>query len=335
MRDVALRPMIIQSKHPYFRTAIGIGFSAFFMYMALRQVNWREAFNVVTQSDVTLICLGLLFAVLTYLLFALRWRVLLMESDSLPISTTFAYIMIGYLANTVLPLRLGDVTRAALLGRKRHISGSLVLGSIVLERLLDICVILVLALSLSLVVVFIPLVRYSIMMFAGAALGALAMLLILTRYEERLMSLTPRLPSFIPRQLVAYLIGWVTRFAQGTQALRHRRQLVTAIGLSWLAWISAGCWSICHVAAFHLATPWYAGLFVLVVVNLGAAIPSSPGAIGVYHSLAMLALSVWVADKNATAAYALVTHAINIMLIVALGSLSLWLESVNLASLHS
>lgn len=305
------------------------------MYMALRQVNWRKALDAITQCDVGLILGGLLFAILTYIFFALRWKVLLARADSLPISTVFAYVMIGYLANTVLPLRLGDVTRAALLGHKRHISGSLVLGSIVLERLLDISVILGLALVLSFVIVFVPLLRYSMLIFAGGALGAMAVLVVLTRYEERLQALTPRLPRMIPRQPAAYIIGWVARFAQGNQALRDPRQLASAIGLSLLAWISAGCWTICHVTAFHLPTPWYAGLFVLVVVNLGAAIPSSPGAIGVYHSLAMLALSVWVADKNATAAYALVTHAVNITLIAVLGSLSLWFEGVNLTSLHS
>ncbi len=324
----------MQSRRVYLRSVPGIGVSAVFLYLAMRQVHWREAFNAVAQCDVRLLLAGLAFAGLTYGLFAVRWRVLLAAADELPVATAFSYVMIGYLANTVLPLRLGDVTRAALFGRKRQVSASLVLGSIVLERLLDISVILVLALALSLVIQFTPVVRLSIRLFAGGALGALVLLTLLVYHHQHLPGLVARLPRFVPRRPVDYALGLTERFAQGGQALRNFRQLVTAVGFSLLAWASAGLWTICYVRAFHIPGPWYAGLWVLAMVNLGGAIPSSPGAIGVYHWLAMQSLSHWVPDTNVTAAYAIATHALNIALIIGLGGWTLVRENLSLVRLR-
>jgi uncharacterized membrane protein YbhN (UPF0104 family) len=101
-----------------------------------------------------------------------------------------------------------------------------------------------------------------------------------------------------------------------------------------LAWVIAGIATISYIGAFHLQTPWYAGFFVLTVTNLGAAIPSSPGLIGVYHYLAVLALSLWVSDKSEALAYALGTHGISMLLNVLLGTGCLVKEGIALSSVY-
>ena len=123
------------------------------------------------------------------------------------------------------------------------------------------------------------------------------------------------------------------RFAGGLRTLRDSRQLALAVFLSGLAWSVAGLGAVCWVRAFLLPVPWYAGLFVLTVVNLGSAIPSSPGFIGVYHYLVVLALSVWVPDRSTALGYAIATHGINLMVNIGLGSLCLWREGVSLTRL--
>jgi Lysylphosphatidylglycerol synthase TM region len=59
------------------------------------------------------------------------------------------------------------------------------------------------------------------------------------------------------------------------------------------------------IVAFHVPAPPEAALLVLVVTNLGAAIPSSPASLGVYHVLAVLALSVWNIDTTVAVAFAI------------------------------
>jgi uncharacterized membrane protein YbhN (UPF0104 family) len=100
--------------------------------------------------------------------------------------------------------------------------------------------------------------------------------------------------------------------------------------LSALAWLIAGTAAVSYIAAFHLQAPWYAGFFVLTVTNLGSAIPSSPGFIGVYHYLAVVALSVWVPDKSEALAYAIGTHGVSMFLNILLGCACLAREGIAL-----
>jgi uncharacterized membrane protein YbhN (UPF0104 family) len=72
---------------------------------------------------------------------------------------------------------------------------------------------------------------------------------------------------------------------------------------------------------------------VLVVKNLGGAIPSSPGAIGVYEFLAILALSVWIPDRSLALGFAAVTHAANLCLALVLGLAAAWWEGVQLSAM--
>jgi hypothetical protein len=72
---------------------------------------------------------------------------------------------------------------------------------------------------------------------------------------------------------------------------------------------------------------------VLTVTNLGSAIPSSPGFIGVYHYLAVLALSVWIPDKSEALGYAIGTHGISVLVNILLGCTCLAREGVALQSI--
>ncbi|MBM4431832.1 MAG: flippase-like domain-containing protein, partial [Chloroflexi bacterium] len=168
---------------------LGLAVSALFLALAVRRVDWAKTITTLRSADLRLIGLGMALLLGTFVVFAFRWRVLLSASARLPVGDTFSYIMIGYLANTVLPLRLGDVARAALMGKRRNLSASLVFGSVMLERVLDVFTVLVLALGLSLVMDIPTVVRAGMVTFAGSALVALVVLFVLAINEHRLPSL--------------------------------------------------------------------------------------------------------------------------------------------------
>ncbi len=313
---------------------LGLAISAVFLFLAARQVDWARTATTLRSADLALTLLGVALLLATFVVFAFRWRLLLASAARLSPRDTFSYIMIGYLANTVLPMRLGEVARATLLGRRYGVSASLVFGSILLERTLDVLVLLAQVLVLSLLITIPPLVRASVTLFAGGALALVAVLFVLAGNEERLPCVAAALPGFIPRSIVQRLVGLVARFAGGLRTLRDGWRLAQVLVLSGLAWVLASLGTVVWIAAFHLATPWYAGFFVLGVVNLGGAIPSSPGAIGVYHYLAVLALSVWVRDESAALAYAIGTHGVNMVVNIVLGVGCLVREGVTLQALN-
>ena len=309
---------------------VGLAVSAAFLYLAARTVDWGRTATALGAADAPLLCAGAAALVATLVVFAARWRVLLAGTARPGLGEAFSYVMIGYLTNTVMPLRLGDVARAALIARRHGVAGPRVFAGILLERLLDLLVLLALLVGLSLEMQLPPLVRASAVVIGGGALAGLALLTVLALCQERVYGLVARLPGFVPRGPLMRAAAWVDQLAAGLRTLRDAGQLGQVLALSLAAWTIAGAGAYCWVLAFHLVVPWYAGLFVLAVVNLGGAIPSSPGAIGVYHYLAVLALSVWVADPNTALAYAIGTHGINIVLNVALGSACLGREGLSL-----
>jgi uncharacterized protein (TIRG00374 family) len=312
---------------------IGLVSSVVFLTLALQQVDWARTAATLRHANWLLASLGVGAAVATIVTFAFRWRLLLSSSAELSVKDTFSYISIGYLANIVFPLRLGEVARAVLLGKRHRISTSLVFGSVVLERTLDLLTILLLALGMSFMMNIPPAIRAGMIALAGAGLVALATLLILARSGNRVVGMVGRLSGFVPRIVAERLAVLALRFAEGLGTLRNGRELWSAVCLSALAWAIAGTATISYIAAFHLDAPWYAGFFVLTVTNLGSAIPSSPGFIGVYHYLAVLALSVWVPDKSEALAYAIGTHGISVLVNVLLGCTCLAREGIAFRSI--
>ena len=113
----------------------GLLVSVLFVYLAVRKVDLLESLRVLGSLDLRWIVAGML----VYLLIALpirglRWRLILREQKLLSLKEILAPIYVGYMANNVLPARVGELYRAHFLGRRARISRSGAMASIVLER---------------------------------------------------------------------------------------------------------------------------------------------------------------------------------------------------------
>lgn len=272
--------------------------------------------------------------VFAWLIAAVRWRILLSPTLGLRIRDTFAYITIGYLANTVLPLRLGDLARATLIGRNKSLGISRSLGSMAFERVLDLLTLLAFTFALSLLMELPPIIQTGVASMTGLAFGALLLLVVMALSKKKLDLFTRLMVRCIPRHFAGSVTTLVTNFVSGVDIVNRPRRLISVIVLSVMVWGCAGLATWAWVAAFRLDVPWFAPFFVLVVINLGSAIPSSPGYIGVYHYLAVLALSVFGIERSPALAYAIGTHALNMIANVSLGAFFLSSQGVSLRELR-
>jgi len=312
---------------------LGILISVGFLFLAFRKVEWMEVVHVWASARPALMVAGTFLLVVAWMVSAVRWKVILSPSPGLTVVDTFSFITIGYLANTILPLRLGDLARATLIGRQRHIGISRSLGSMALERVMDILSLLTIILGLMFVMEIPSVIRAGIMTMAGGAVVMLVGLVMLAWHREKLCYLRKLLGWFLPDRLADRLVTIIDRFSQGLDVIKHPFMLLAVYGLSMGVWMITGLATYIWLFAFNLELPWFAGLFVLVVINLGSAIPSSPGYVGVYHYLAVLALSVFGIDRSPALAYAFGTHALNMLANVGLGALFLAREGVSLQSI--
>ena len=314
---------------------IGLALSLLFLGLALRNVEWSGVWSSWRAARVDLLLLGTALLVGSWVIAAFRWRLLLSGVAGLRVRDTFAFILIGYLANTVLPLRLGDLARASLIGRKKELGISRALGSIAIERLMDVLMLVALTLALMGVLEIPAPIQAGLTGMVAAGLVGLVGLMAVSLNRKHLPRLTAFLAKIVPHRLADRGTTLLGNFSSGADVLHRPTGFLSVVALSAGVWLAAGMGTLAWVTAFHLDVPWYAGFFVLVMVNLGSAIPSSPGYIGVYHYLAMLALSLWTPDRNAALAYAIGTHALNMLANVGLGSFYLAREGVSLRSLRT
>jgi glycosyltransferase 2 family protein len=318
-----------------YQSWLGFAVSLAFLYLALRNVQWGEVWASIRTARLELLLVGTAILYTGWLITALRWKILLYSSPGLRVRDTFAYIAIGYLANSVLPMRLGELARATLLGRKKGIGISRVLGSIALERVLDLLTVIAVAMGLALLMDIPPAIQTGVITLAAGGFGALLFLAVLAFHQEQLHRFTVLLGKIVPDRIAGKVMTLIHNFSAGAGVLRRPTGVLSVCGLSLLAWGLYGVSTWLATRAFHLPIPWYGAVLVLVVVNLGSAIPSSPGYVGVYHYLAVLALSVWMPDRNAALAYAIGSHALNILINVSMGSFCLTKEGLSLQSLKS
>jgi uncharacterized protein (TIRG00374 family) len=198
----------------------------------------------------------------------------------------FAAINEGYLLNNILPFRLGELARAYLVGHS-GIGASQALGSIVVERMMDVSI-AVLSIALTIPLFAPPAWATQVALAVGLAVVAMFGALFLA---ARTSATWTQWLRRLPEPMATRLIGFAGRFMQGLQEARKGGRLPLALAwllLGWiLIWVQVGLCLRMFGATGGLAV----SMFSLGVIALGGAVPSSPGAVGVYELAGVAALS--------------------------------------------
>ena len=311
---------------------IGVGASLVLLLLASQGVKWADLLHSLGRVDPLLTVAGVAFLMGSLVARALRWRALLAPLVRAPFSDTFSCTMIGYLVNNVLPFRLGEVARAGLLGEKLQVSKTGVFATVVVERILDVLSLVAFVAVLMIVLDLDPVIRGSIML---AELMAVAAILVLCWLAWRGQDVGRLMPGFVPQALRARLVGMLASFVRGLQVLRSARQVLAASSWSLLSWCLFTVSMFLLVRAAGLdRLPWYAPLLIIVVTNLGSAIPSSPGFVGGYHYLAVLALGFWSVPRSEALSAAILLHGAGYVVVTGLGALALLRENLAFGQLR-
>jgi glycosyltransferase 2 family protein len=242
-----------------------------------------------------------------FVAFSLRWAELCQGAERIPRRAVFAYRMIGYMANALLPVRPGDVLRVMLLRQRHGVLAVPALASVVLEYLIDLAVVLLLGLMIAAAVELSPAIR------TGMGVGLLAGLAAVATLVMAASTSSLRLP--LPRFLSIRL----EQLRGALSALRETRRVFLAVAGSIVGWALMCLASVILLRAVQIPAPWFAAPLALVVTTLGSAIPSSPGAVGVYHFLVVVTLALFGIDAERALAYAILLHSVAIGLHVSFG----------------
>ena len=276
---------------------------------------------------------------------SLRWRYLLLHLKPIPLWQLYPVVSIGYLANNVLPVRLGEFVRAHFVGEKEGISKASALSTIGVERILD-------GLTLLLfVAVAWPFLPWTDVLKTGSGglntlwvvgsvlIGVLfvagfMILILLAASPDSGRRLASLLAFVSPRRLRPKVEGIVYLMIEGLGALRSWRTLAVVIALSAPVWLLEATMYYIIAESFHLDQPFQVVLLVTATSNLATAVPSSIGGIGPFEVVAKGTLVAFGVAGEAAAAYSFFIHIVALWLPVnIMGLFFLWRENLSLAQL--
>jgi uncharacterized membrane protein YbhN (UPF0104 family) len=270
------------------RVVLGLVVSAVCLWLAIQRAPIAELMAAPAQINYWFVPVAALATVLSLWARGCRWRTLLAERG-----TRMEYFWaqcIGCLLTNVFPLRAGEAGRVVIVSRRIGLPLVQVGASLVVERILDLSVILGL-LAVLLLIMDVPWAVTATGLGLGAALVAVVLgMLVLLIFGRRLTGLVEMVAVRLPGRLAELLRDTWAHLLTAVEPLRDAWVVGKVVGWSLLIWATsvASFW-----ASIEAVVPG-AGLlepaFALTAVALGVALPSSPGFIGVFHFIGQQAL---------------------------------------------
>ncbi len=304
------------------------------LYFAARSFDFTALGSALSEVRLSFVALSLVTSLLTPVLKAVRWRWLFYPQRP-PLSTVrlASLIVIGQATNFLIPGRWGELVRAYLAGEEAGVSKWFVLGTLAAEKLLDLVVLAVLVLALIPFVVLPEALamRVDALVLAAAAVTVAALALLGGRAAW--LRLAERALRILPPSAAARWRKRVEAGLDGLATLGNPRAAAAVWGWTLLFWLMAAVTNLVLLLAFNLPPSVVMALLVLAVLQGGVAVPSTPGKIGVFQLLCVLALSVFGISEATGLAYGLVLHVLVVGGITAWAALALWQRSLNLRRL--
>lgn len=272
-------------------------------------VDWSVLTEALKNVSWKLFLILFIIQTISFFFRGLSWRVIL---DGAPSRlNAFFTITEGYLLN-LLPLRLGEIGRAVIMGGLIRKSPFYVFSTVIIERVFDLLV------TLLLLVFTIPLVggadfsgtTYYILF--AVIIAGIALMFLIAHNKQKTIQIIAKIIK--PESKIGgFLLPKIESLLSGMDILTQPKKF-----LNWLLWILMTwvCWMsaiIIGIHAFFPELPAWAGLFTQGIGALGGAIPSAPAGIGVVEGAYVVALSFFNIDQSSALAFGLVMHAIAIV----------------------
>ena len=318
--------------------AVSAGLLAFLF----SKIDFNRLWTVIKSVNPWFVAAAAILNLTFFIVRAVRWRYLMEPvKKDIPLMDLLSATMIGFMANNVLPARLGEFVRAYALARKENLPKSSVFATIVVERLFDTMSVLLL---LVVVLAYMPkdiaggnlagtfrsTGIVSLWLYAGA-ISVLGFFVYKPQTVTRgiFMALSPLSTRLADK--AAELAGM---FATGLGVVRDPKLLALILFYSALHWapLYLPIWLL--FKSFGLGFGTYAAVFFLVVTAFSVAVPSTPGFVGTLEAAGTGAMMLLGLDKETALGFAILAHATNFIPVTLIGFIFLYRENLSLSGIR-
>jgi glycosyltransferase 2 family protein len=281
------------------KALVGILITGVALWWALKDVTFSDVWANIRVGNLWLLTASILVATSGFVIRALRWKILLtpVKADT-TLRSRVGAVAIGFMANNILPARVGEFARAYAFSRLEPVSASAAFGTLVVERFMDGLILL-----LFLVIpVFLPGFPTGGALSTGTGgtllrAGVVAVTIVLIALI--IMAVWPRafvrgaewVAGFLPDAVARPIVGGLESFLQSVAIVRDPKLLTLGFAWSLFFWTWHGVSFWLGMLAFGIDTGFVSAIFTEAVVGFGVALPSAPGFFGTFHFAANVALS--------------------------------------------
>lgn len=340
--------------------ATGCLISALTLYFAFRNVPTDDLLAYLSTINYWWIFPTVIIIALTFVLRAFRWIIILKNICDITFWQAFHPTMIGFMMNCVLPGRVGELARPALLKKDRGIPMTTGLATVAAERIFDLFILITLfALLFSTITgrpdlggdyfglrldsqtvqsVALGMIRLSIALLFCIAIVTISrtrniikkMITLFGQYMHRRI---PVLESPI-RKGTNLFQKIIDNIAVGLSLVRNPSQLLICMGMTFMIWaLTAVSYLIFAMGCPGITLSLMEFTTVMVIICFVIALPSVPGFWGLWEAGGVFALALFgIAEKDALG-FTLVNHAAQIFPIIGIGLISALITSVNIIQL--
>lgn len=294
----------------WLRPALGALVGLLFLALLARRVEWATVSTLLAGARPLPLVLALALLAAGMTLRIARWWWMLRAFDpALPLSGCVRPFLGSLALNNTMPLRAGDVARAVGFRRSLRASPARVVGTLLVERLLDLLVLLLIFFA-ALLGAGERFPRPFLLVVSAAGAVALAGLAVLTFAPGLVGGAAERVLRWraLPARWRDRLAPHLHQLAEALTVLRAPGRAAVLLGASLLAWLLEG--GVFAAAAWSLgvATPAAAAWLALGAGTLATLLPSTPGYLGTFDWFATLGFTAYGAGHSAAAAVALLAH---------------------------
>jgi uncharacterized protein (TIRG00374 family) len=301
----------------------------------IRSIDIGKAWEAILAAHAGWIGLATLVTLQTYLLRARRWQVLLEPIGRAGFRNAFRTTVIGYAANFLLPARIGEVLRPYLLARREGLDPAAAFATIIVERFLDLGMVLFLF-AFALLTVGDSVgddVKTAGALAAAVSVLGFGTLFVLAGHPERIARWAARLAGRLPPRMAGAISHVVQTFVEGLSIMRSPSHLARSLAWSLPLWLSIALGIFLTTRAFDLTMPFAGSFLVVGYLTVGVAAPT-PGAVGGFHKMYQLALTQFFgADDSVAGAAAIVLHLLSFVPVALLGLVFMWQDGLSLGRL--
>ncbi len=326
---------------------VGLLISGYLVWEVFGKIDFEKLVSTLGSANYYWLIPNIILIIFAMYQRAYRWKFMLAPIKQVKFENLLAATCVGFMANNVLPARLGEFVRAySLSSQDNEISKSASLATIFVERMIfDLVALLLIFGSILLFsqnlhtqletdLEFGTKIIYGARFAIVVALIGIVSMLVIAYKPERVGQIMTKYLFFLPQKIKNLITSIVEKFADGLKFLTDIKAVLAVGGQTLLLWIFMGASNYFVFMAFGFDIPFEASFVLLVVVSILIMAPSTPGFIGVYHYGVVVSLGLYGIPAAKAGACALVLHATQYIVITLMGFYFLKKEHLSLKELE-